>query len=151
MNHQLQSARYADFKSREDFSPRSVYRHDGQNSRYIPIHAFADEAAALKRLNISADSCQSVDAWWAIENDATLVQAYTSTYFPQRLPGLYARQTDNDLGYVYLTAVIECGSITRSVFETALSRFIELGFPNDAKFAGIPCGDTIQFPMADNA
>ena len=151
LNLKLQRARYADFKSREHFSPESVCCHDGEHSRYIPIHPFADELATLERLKISPDSCLFVDAWWTISDDATLVQVYTSVSFPERSPGLYARRTDNELGHVYLSAVIECDFITRNIFETTLSRFSELGFPLDSRFTSIPNGGSIKLPEVGDA
>jgi hypothetical protein len=129
----LRARRWCDFRRRIEFAPESVYLHRSGGWTYIPIHPFADEAADLARLGIAPEDCWGVDAWWGIEGDATLVQSCIARP-AHRPPGLYARRTEHDQGWVYLIAVLDVPAITRESFEAALSRFASLGFPDGERF-----------------
>src|SRR5687767_6201770 len=88
----MQARRWEDFRRRADYAPQSVYRHRGRGWEYIPIHPFGDEPEDLQRLNLRAEDCRSVDAWWGIEEDATLLESAVVS-IAQRPPGLYAKPT----------------------------------------------------------
>jgi len=110
--------RVADFQQRVHFTPDSVLRHRQRNWEYIPIHPFADVSAG-----------DIVDAWWSVNDDATLLQAFNDT---SRKHGLYARQTDDELRWTYL-AIINCFP-SRHLFENVMCRFVAMGFPNHERF-----------------
>jgi hypothetical protein len=128
MKGKLNRSRLKDFQSRATFSPSNVYHHRTREWQYIPIHPFADESELLSQLNMQSEHCQSVDAWWSTEGDATLLEVQTTkvSNCPQ---GLYARQTDHKSGWVYLTAITNLPSISRTTFELAMEYFSALGFP----------------------
>jgi hypothetical protein len=133
MADDLRLLRWRDFLRRAEFSPASVYRHRCDGWPYIPIHPFADEAAELARVGMAPEDCASVEAWWGIEGDATLVESCISR-LAHHSPGLYARQTEHEEGWVYLLTVLDAPYVTRGAFESALSRFASLGFPDDEQF-----------------
>lgn len=122
--------RWKDFRRRADYAPESVYRHRVSGWEYIPIHPFADEPELLARLNLRPEDCRSVDAWWGIAGDATLMQVGSS----KQAPGLHAHGTLDDQRWIYLTASLDVPYVTRAAFEGAMSRFVELGFPSGALF-----------------
>jgi hypothetical protein len=122
--------RWEDFRRRADDAPESVYRHRVSGWEYMPIHPFADEPELLARLNLRAEDCRSVDAWWGIARDATLMQ----TCISKQAPGLQAHGTVHDQRWIYLNGSLDVPSITRVAFEEAMSRFVELGFPSGALF-----------------
>jgi hypothetical protein len=128
MKDKLNRNRLKDFQSRTTFSPSSVYLHRTRKWKYIPIHPFADELELLSRLKMQPDDCQSADAWWSVEEDATLLEVWT-TKVSNRPQGLYARQTDHKSGWIYLTAITNLPSISRTTFELTMEYFSELGFP----------------------
>lgn len=133
MEDTLRSYRRDCFLRRAEFAPGSVLIHRAAGWRYIPIHPFADDADVLSRLNIAPEDCWSADAWWEVDGDAALVQSCVAR-MAGRPPGLYARRTDDDRGWVDLLAVIDAPTITRESFEAALSRFAALGFPDGECF-----------------
>lgn len=129
----LRSHRWRDFLRRVESAPASVYRHRSGGWQYLPVHPFADEELDLARLGIAPEDCWGVDAWWGIEEDATLVQSCIAR-IADRPTGLYARQTEHEEGWVYLLAVLDAPAVTRVSFEVALSRFASLGFPGGERF-----------------
>ena len=133
------AARWNNFRRRADFSPLSVYRHPTHGWEYIPIHPFGDELEPLTRLQLRPEDCQSVDAWWGIGGDATLLELRTLTAMSGP-PRLYAKATDHDEQWVYLGAVLNAPFITRVAFEDAMRRFAEVGFP-DAPMFRLRIGD----------
>src|SRR5579885_1791193 len=96
MSDRLKAARYRDFLQRAHFAPDPVYLHRSGGWQYILIHPFADESDILARLKLRPEDCSSVDAWWAIDGDATLVESYAQSTLRVRPPGQYAFQTVND-------------------------------------------------------
>lgn len=128
MTSNLNQNRLKNFQSRAAFSPSNVYRHRTREWQYIPRHSFADELELLSQLNLQPDDCQSVDAWWSTEEDATLLEVWT-TKVSNRPQGLYARQTKHKAGWIYLTAITDLPSISRTTFELAMEYFSALGFP----------------------
>lgn len=129
----LRKRRWRDFRRRVEFAPASAYLHRSGGWQYLPIHPFADEAADLARLGIAPLDCWGADAWWGIEGDATLVQSCIARS-AHRPPGLYARQTEHEEGWVYLMAVLDIPAVTRVSFEAVLSRFASPGFPDGDRF-----------------
>ena len=134
MGDSLRYRRLADFHRRADFAPDSVYRHKDRGWPYIPIHPFADESADLSRLRVSPPECSSIDAWCKLNGDVTLLQMSVVGGGWSQGAGLYARQTDGDLRWVYLAAITDRESVTRILFERAMSRFVALGYPDDERF-----------------
>jgi hypothetical protein len=125
--------RWEDFRRRAEFAPQGVYRHRAHGWEYIPIHPFADEPELLLRLHMRAEDCFSVDAWWGIDGDATLLESWTARASGRR-PGLFAKPTDHEERWVYLVAVFDAPFVTRAAFEGAMTRFAEAGFPRDPSF-----------------
>ena len=138
MSSNLREARIADFEGRACFAPDDIYQHRTHGWRYIPIHPFSDEYDVLTRLQMSPTDCRSVDAWWEIDGDATLIQTYTNGHIASLSVGLHANFTENELSHTYLTAVFATGHIDRDSFEMAMSRFAELGFPDWEVFSMNP-------------
>ena len=134
MTDKLRQRRLADFQRRSAFAPESVYRHREYGWQYIPIHPFADEPDDLSRLQLTANDCFSVDAWWSVDGDATLLQSSVVGRGWSQPAGLYAWQTDHDLRWVYLVLIVDRDNITRVVFEHAMSQFVSLGFPSGHRF-----------------
>ncbi len=134
MPDELRKRRLADFQSRAQFAPAAVYHHREQNWAYIPIHPFADETGELSRLQLTPADCFSVDAWWSVSGDAALIQASVTGRGWSLDPGLYVCQTDDDLRWVDLAAIVDGVTITRATFEIAMSRFVSLGFPDGDLF-----------------
>ena len=151
MNQKLQHARVSDFQRRAEYSPDSVYTHPDTGWEYIPIHPFADDLSTLRKLDIKPSDCQWVDAWCHINDDATLLQVYSPGHLTKRPEGFYARLTDDELEYCYLTTIVKSASITRTIFEHAMVRFAEYGFPNGSLFANISIGETITLTTQNNA
>jgi hypothetical protein len=110
-----------------------VYRHRTFDWEYIPIHPFGDESDHLARLGIRSEDCWGVDAWWGADGDATLLESSIAKLTREK-PGLYARKTDHENGWVYLRAIFELPFVTRQVFEAAMTQFHALGFPNAELF-----------------
>lgn len=126
--------RWKDFRRRVASAPHSVYRHRASGWEYIPIHPFGDEPENLARLNIQPNDCRSVDAWWGIDEDATLLESVVASNSSHRSAGLYVKVTTDPKCWVYLLAVIDAPHITRAAFEDAMSQFAQLGFPHEARF-----------------
>lgn len=139
----LRQRRWKDFRSRADYSPASVYRHRASGWEYIPTHPFADETELLSQLNVSPEECTSVDAWWGIDEDATLLEVHcTSSPTGLDAPGLSAHGTMHDTRWIYLGATLNVPCITRPVFEAVMTRFVELGFPLAEEFQ-LPAGSRL--------
>jgi hypothetical protein len=81
-----------------------------------------------------AEECQSVDAWWGIDGDMTLLesQVVNSRSGPARL---FARPTRHEDQSVYLVAVIDAPFVTRPAFEDAMAAFADAGFPSADRFS----------------
>ena len=126
--------RWKDFRRRATFAPDSVYRHRANGWEYIPIHPFGDELEDPARLKIQPDDCRSVDAWWGIDGDATLLESVVASRSPHRSAGLYVKATSDPKRWTNLLAVIDAPDITRIAFEDAMSRFAQLGFPRGERF-----------------
>jgi hypothetical protein len=62
-----------------------------------------------------------VDAWWGIEEDATLLESAVVSV-AQRPPGLYAKPTPHWERWAYLVAVFDAAFVTREGFEEAMCR-----------------------------
>ena len=137
MSKDYREIRWADFQRRVRFQsgdrPQTVYRHLSRDWQYIPIHPFADELDDLIRLNLRPDDCRSVDAWWGIDGDATLLESGIIGYCPGPAR-LYAKPTKHDERWVYLVAVLDAPFVTRVAFEAAMVRFADAGFPKDPRF-----------------
>lgn len=133
MSDALRSRRASEFVRRARSAPDSVLVHRSAGWRFIPIHPFGDDLETLADLGLVPGDCWSVDAWWEIEGDATLVQSCIAR-MAVHPPGLYARQTEHEEGWVYLEVVLEATQITREAFEALLSRFAAMGFPDDGRF-----------------
>jgi hypothetical protein len=127
-----QIKRWIDFRSRAEYSPESVYRHRTHNWEYIPVHPFGDEPEILARLNMQPEDCLQADAWWGIDEDATLLESSVI-----RISGGPARmfgKLSPDNSRVYLCAVFDAPFVTRVLFEAAMVRFAEAGFPGGKLF-----------------
>jgi hypothetical protein len=129
----LRAERWRNFCRRADFAPAAVYRHQTGGWEYIPVHPFGDEPENLARLGVRPESCWRADAWWGIEEDATLLESSIARVARVK-PGLYARKTEHREGWVYLRAVFEQPFVTRQAFEEAMARFAALGFPSGKLF-----------------
>src|SRR5262245_16526699 len=112
MTDALRPVRWRDFRRRADYAPELVYRHRTLGWEYVPIHPFGDEPDHLARLGIRREECLAVDAWWGVGGDATLLESSVAVV-ARRKPGLYARKTEHEKGWVYLQAVFELPFVTR--------------------------------------
>ena len=133
MDNVLRAQRWSDFRRRADHASDHLYRHRIHSWEYIPIHPFGDESAHLARLGIRAEDCWGVDAWWGVDGDATLLQS-SVVKVSQVKPGLYARKTDDEEGWLYLSVVFDLPFVTRQAFEAAMTQFVALGFPDGPLF-----------------
>ena len=109
--------RVADFQSRVDYSPDSVYHHRLHGWRYIPIHPFADEADILERLELTPASCVSVDAYWEIDGEVVLLEVMCGGD-TVRAPGIYLRTRPDRGNNVH--AILADTSVTRTAFEDTM-------------------------------
>ena len=110
--------RVKDFQRRAAFSPSSVYQHSSRGWDYIPVHDFADESNAPTPF---------VDCWCFLGSDAALLECVVcdkSTWEP----GLYARVDIESPCWPKLYAVLR-EPMTRAVVESAMEKFVDLGFP----------------------
>ena len=112
-------------------APETVYRHrtHGWSSFRSPI---ADDTEVARKAGCPED-CRTADAWWGIDDDATLVESAVVDVVggPARL---FAKATPHEERWVYLVAVFDAPFITRDAFETAMVRFAEAGFPQAPRF-----------------
>jgi hypothetical protein len=141
----LRLRRWQDFRRRVEFAPQKVYRHREAGWEYIPIHPFGDEPEVLANLGMGPEGCVGADAWWGIERDATLLQSWV-VRVAHRPAGLYARRTEDEEGWVDLTAVLDAPFVTRTAFETAMSEFAAIGFPGGERFLLRPEQGTVRLP-----
>jgi hypothetical protein len=125
------AARCCDFNERADHSPSEVEQHP-RGWRYIQVHAFGDELEVLARIGMRPEDCQWVDAWAELAGEVTLIES-RATRDPAKA-GLFARQTEKELGFVYLMPVILAPYVTRPAFEAAMERYVEIGWPDDPRF-----------------
>jgi hypothetical protein len=75
MEDAFRAKRWRDFRRRAEYAPDSVYRHRTRGWEYIPVHPFGDEPDVLARLGLRPEDCRTADAWWGIEDDATLIES----------------------------------------------------------------------------
>jgi hypothetical protein len=129
----LRLRRWRDFRRRVESPSRNVYRHRAAGWEYIPIHPFGDEPKVLARLGLRPEECRMVDAWWGIDQDATLLQSSIAVLSPVT-PGLYAFRSPYEEGWVYLRAVFDAPFVTRALVEAAMDAFAEAGFPGAELF-----------------
>ena len=130
MTDRLRAKRWQNFRRRADYAPETVYRHRTHGWEYIPIHPFGDEPEILAQLHLRPESCLSVDAWWGIDGDATLLEAsVVDLTTPPLRARLFSKARDSEEGWTYLVAVFDRPFITRVAFEDAMSRFADAGFP----------------------
>lgn len=125
--------RWTSFRDRADYAPQNVYRHRSRGWEYVPIHPFGDEPEDLQRLGLRPEDCWGVDAWWGIDDDATLLESAV-VRLAGRPPGLYAKPTPHWERWVYLVVVLDAPFVTRAAFEAAMCRFADAGFPRAAEF-----------------
>lgn len=133
MSDAQRTKRWKDFRRRADHAPEDVYRHRTHGWEYIPIHPFGDEPEVLARLDLRPEDCHKADAWWSIDGDATLLE----TSIVGVLPGparLFAKATPHDEQWVYLVGIFDASFVTRTMFEAAMVRFADAGFPHDPRF-----------------
>lgn len=133
MTDTLRFVRWRDFCRRTDYAPERVYRHRTCGWAYVPVHPFGDEPDLLAQLGIRPEDCWGADAWWGVGGDATLLES-SVVGLARREPGLYARKTENQEGWVYLKVVFEQLFVTREAFEAAMLQFRNLGFPDSELF-----------------
>lgn len=130
----LEAKRWSDFRRRADYAPQNVYRHATHGWEYIPVHPFGDEPELLARLELRPEDCRSADAWWGIDDDATLLQSTVEGVSPGAAQQLFAEATSHAQGWVYLVAVFDAPFVTRAAFEAAMVRFADAGFPRAPLF-----------------
>jgi len=117
-----------DFERRAAYAPEHVFHHVSGGWQYIPVHHFADET----------DSAVSkADCWCLLGSDAALLECSVSDA-SARQPGLYARVDAESPCWPKLHAVMPA-PLTRAAVETAMQRFVELGFP-DPLISRLPPG-----------
>jgi hypothetical protein len=141
----LRDLRWESFRRRADYAPESVYRHRSYGWGYIPVHPFGDEPEVLARLNIKPEDCHSADAWWAIDGDATLLEASVVRVYPGPAR-LFAKATEHKERWVYLVAVFDAAFVTRVAFEAAMVKFANAGFPRAPQFQLQPRDSHLQLP-----
>ncbi len=130
---ELRVVRWADFRRRVQYAPRTVYYHRKRGWEYIPIHPFGDEPQLLHSLSLRPTDCRNVDTWWGLDGDATLLESMIAK-LSDRPPGLYVKATPHEERWVYVLAVFDAPYITRSALEDAMVRFADAGFPSESRF-----------------
>lgn len=118
--------RLRDFRRRKDYSPSSVNLHDALNHEYIPIHPFSDDEELLARLELSASECKSVDAWWNMGADVSLIGIWSRVIQKDRKVGIYASWPKGKQRNLYIMAVVDSETITRSLFEEVMEHACDL-------------------------
>jgi hypothetical protein len=129
----FQAKRWRDFRRRADYAPESVYRHPTRGWEYIPVHPFGDEPEVLSHLGLRPEDCRTADAWWGIDDDATLLESGVVGILPGSAR-LFAKATPHDKRWVYLVAVFDAPFVTRAAFEAAMVQFADAGFPRGEMF-----------------
>lgn len=131
MKHSERQNRIDDFERRAAYSPANVTKHS-QNPewRYLEIHPFSDDTETLERLSLLPSNCFIVDAWCFFNGDAALLESSVAGVNPIRDAGLFARRSEGDLRWTNLKLVTNAESISRVLFENAMTKFAELGFPD---------------------
>src|SRR5580765_1548149 len=128
MVNKHRKSRVMDFERRAAYAPEHVFHHVSGGGQYIPVHHFADET----------DSAVSkADCWCLLGSDAALLECSVSDA-SARQPGLYARVDAESPCWPKLHAVMPA-PLTRAAVETAMQRFVELGFP-DPLISRLPPG-----------
>ena len=70
-------------------SIRAAFSFMQTEMEFLPIHPFADEPELLAKLNLKAEDCRSVDAYWRIGDDVCFLQVWLSTDDPLGRSGLF--------------------------------------------------------------
>lgn len=102
-------ARRADFKSRADYSPESVYFHPRRPIRYLPVHYFADEQPGA---GIFAD------AWCEFPTEVALVE--TQALRPDmstKVGAIFLRRDRRSPHFLKVRAAFDPPGATRADFE----------------------------------
>lgn len=129
----LRARRWAHFRQRAEHAPEAVYRHRTHGWEYIPVHPFGDEPEILERLGLRPEDCKNVDAWWAIDGDATLLELSVEDV-SREMAGLYAKASPREEHWINLLALYTDPYVTRAAFESAMVLFAEAGFPRGPRF-----------------
>src|SRR5262249_19800878 len=95
----------------------------------------ADEPELLAKLSRKPEDCRSADAYWRVGNDVCFLQVWLSKDDSLGRSGLFARWSDGVPPMLNIVAVINARAVTRHAFEAAMSEFLGLGIPADARFA----------------
>lgn len=133
MRDRLQARRWKNFSRRVRFAPEDVYRHRTHGWEYLPVHPFGDEPEVLARLGLRPEDCIAADAWWGIDGDVTLLETgIAGPIFGG--PRLFAKVTLHEDRWVYVVAIFDAPFVTRALFEAAMVRFAEAGFPRAPQF-----------------
>lgn len=153
MGRTWRDVRSADFQRRvascrQGGDGMGVYRHRTRGWEYLPVHPFGDEPEVLERLGLRPEDCRTADAWWGIDDDATLIETGIVGVLPGT-PRLFAKPTPYEEQWVYLVAVLDAPFVTRVAFEHAMVRFAEAGFPRSPAFRLRPGDPPIQITEQD--
>ncbi len=111
--------RVADFHSRADYAPETVFHHPSGGWPYIPVHHFADETDS---------AVIYVDCWCLFGADAALLECIVADQ-SSREPGLYARLDARSPHWPKLRAVLPA-PLSRAAVEKVMQMFVGLGFPD---------------------
>ncbi len=106
-------ARRVDFQRRAEFSPESVYLHQGRGIRYIPIHNFGDES-------VRPSDGEAVDAWCDLPTDVALIESSTSR-FSNRPAGIWIRRDEEFPEFLKVMVIVDEPLILRAKFEEVIS------------------------------
>jgi hypothetical protein len=126
--------RWLDFRRRAEYAPADVYRHRLHGWEYIPIHPFADEPELLTSLHIRPEECLVADAWWGVDEDATLLECRVIGGSVDT-PGLIFQPRRAELPrWLHIQAVVDSPHVTRVVFEEIMQSAYRSGFPGAHRF-----------------
>ncbi len=131
---QHRNRRLEDFEERAAFDPESVYTHTVHGWRYIPVHFFAGEREGHEAVR--------ADAWVSLEGEVALLECCGARAGSLLSPGLYFRIDEEMPHFRKLFVVLEENEVSREMAEAAMSRFVELGFPDAPLFHPAPGGNS---------
>ncbi|MFC2995158.1 hypothetical protein ACFODO_07735 [Acinetobacter sichuanensis] len=120
--------RNLNFVKRCQYNHDEILEHKLYGWKYLPIHIFADDSKQIQEYGLSKEMCQSVDIWWGVDGDATLLECRAVNNIEKNRYTIF--EANNDGNWVYLLGEINISYVTRQDVENAMSYFYKLGYPS---------------------
>lgn len=129
-----------DFEERAAFDPGKVFKHATSAWPYIPVHFFAGE--------LEGCDAPRVDAWVMLQGEIALLECCGARSGTSLSPGLYFRIDGRKPYFRKLFVVLNESEVSREMAELAMSRFVDLGFPDGPAFGAAP-GEDLKLVAQD--